>query len=491
MKENEKKKNYLNTTFNNFNIKKEAMDFSSKLDELNKKEDNDIKLIATCFLPSHLKNNEDLLLNFNIKNPNSNNKNIKYPSTKKNKDEIIKLYRDFKKNKHKFDRTMLISLNKNNIINDRNIKNKLYPKLMKENLHKTLSIGKSEKIIKPNKEKIKKLIHNKTNILMNFNNKNKPFTNLIVNKFKNYNNKKNNEINNFSLQNSNSKSPINKYYITAENFSTLPNVKNTNEINNYLYKSKFKKFNSTSQSKSFSIRHRNYKMLDKIKNNLLDNTNDDSLEEKRKKMKNLYKKNNKPRINLTYLELKKIENSLNSEYINNFMDIKNNNKNIKKIKEKCQTILKEFDKKNNMQIQEIMKEINNQLLGVGFSEFYNYLLTILKNYDKKVIDYAFEIVDDKKECPEELKFKNVKQRHQQFKRLLEKQFISNINANKHLDNLIKNSKSKMGFNNNNYYNDKIGFNITHNNIKRNDIIENILNKNNYRSKFFELFKKIK
>ena len=158
------------------------------------------------------------------------------------------------------------------------------------------------------------------------------------------------------------------------------------------------------------------------------------------------------------------------------------NKMIKKIKERCKSVLKELDKKNNFEIQQIMSEIRDQLLGLGFKEFYRYLLTILKNYDKKVTDYAFDIVEDKNECPEELKFKNVKYRHQKFKQLLDLQFISGINVKKHLDNLIHKSKSKIRV-----YNNKYNFDFSHNNLHSNNFIDKIFNNKNNNQNSWNFF----
>ena len=138
-----------------------------------------------------------------------------------------------------------------------------------------------------------------------------------------------------------------------------------------------------------------------------------------------------------------------------------------------------------------MKEINSQLLGLGFNEFYRYLLTILKNYDKKIVDWSFDIVEDKNECPEELKFKNVRNRHKQFMGILNRQYVDGVNVNNHMDYLIKNSKSKMGFNNNEYY-DNISLNTNNNNDDtQNHFIDNIFTENNYKSKFYEKFLKNK
>ena len=489
MKENEPKKNFFNYTFNNFNIKREKIDIPSKIEKINIKEYNDMKLIATCFLPINLKNNNDLLINYNINKAFSNKNNIKSTSTRQNKVKK-KLFSDLKRSKKNLDKTMIISLNKKNITNDKEINDESYHKLNKETAYKTLSEEKSEKVLRFKKEKIKNT-RNKTKSFSNLCKNIKPFTSLIANNNKNnQSNKKNNEIKNFKNINNESKTLINKYLRTAENFTNLPNVKSrrlyNDGINNYLYKTKTNNFYSTLPSKSFTIKHRNRKMINNIKLKFFNNGNNDSLNENKKKMKNLYKRNKKPKINLSYWELRKIEDSLNEEYNNNFMDITNNNKIIRKIKEKCKYLLKELDKKNNFEIYEIIREVNEQLLGLGFKDFYRYLLTILKNYDKKIADYGFDIIEEKKECPEELKLKNVEKRHQKFMRLLEKQFVSGVNANKLLDDLIKNSKSKMGFNNNEYY-DKINFNSSHRNINRNGTIDN--NLNNYRTKFYKIFKK--
>jgi hypothetical protein len=271
--------------------------------------------------------------------------------------------------------------------------------------------------------------------------------------------------------NVNDNSTQKKYYITSENFTPKPK-KEINKINDYLYKTNTNKF---VPNKSFKIKYKNYKILRTHQS--FKNMFDNSQGENNKKSKTFYKTKKIPRINLSYWKLREIENNLSAEYYNNYMDMNEKNKMIKKIKERCKSILKELDKKNNLDIQQIMSEIREQLLGLGFKDFYRYLLTILKNYDKKIVDYAFDIVENKNECPEELKFKNVKYRDQKFKQLLDLQFVSGINVKKHLDNLISKSKSKLGFNYNKY-----NFDYSHNNLHTNNFIDKIFNNKNNNQK---------
>ena len=277
-------------------------------------------------------------------------------------------------------------------------------------------------------------------------------------------------------KNRNNSSPYNKYYMTSNNFSSIQQNQHKKKLFN---KNMF-------QTKSFHFKNKGLN----LPNTASYNDTKNSTNSFDGNMKYLYKKKKLSRFNLNYWKLLEIEKNINDAYNNNFIDINEKNKIIKNIKQKCLLILKEIDKKNNFEIQEIVKEIKSQLLGVNFNDFYRYLLTILKNYDKKIVNWSFDIIEEDKDCPEELKLKNVRHRHQKFMNLVDKQYVCGINTNHYMDHLIKNSKYKLGFNNPDYY-DKLHFDNTNRNSTHNSFLDNVFTENNYKSKFFETFLKNK
>ena len=439
-------------------------------------------------MPTNLKSENNLLKNKKIDKSISIKKNEKFPSLKKkqnafkeqksysviNKSKIKNFYSNDANKINNLTKTM--SLSKNNYKEMRD-KSNLY-KLMIHTENNIIPEGKNEKFLIPEK-KLGSTNRNENNSVTTSQINTTYISNNTGHFFSSYNLNKNTNI-------MGNKSPESKYFSTTNNFTSSLNKNyknnNINSLNNYNFKTNTSKFYTP--TKPLKIKSRNYKLLTKSYNSH-NESNSDSFNERKKKLKNLYKKEKLPRINLTYWELREIENTLNAEYNNNFKDVSKNNKKIKKIKEKCKYILKELDKKNNYEIEQIMKDIQDQLLSLGFNDFYRYLLTILKNYDKKIVDWAFDVVEEKKECPEELKLKNVRIKHQKFMDILNNQFILGINTNKYMDNLIKNSKNVLGFNNKNKYNNKINFNNTHTNINRNNYLDIILNNSKYKSKFFD------
>ena len=530
MKEKEKKQlDIKNSTFHNFNITSKKSEIASKVDKMKVNEYNNIKLITTFFMPNHLKNNKvknsPEKLNLNKKNilnfPLSpNNKNLlKKISFKKGNN--IKSYSSFSDIQNK----MLMSmLNKNNLIKKKNISLKNNTKiiatqspfkLINMKMNNNISEGNKEIIIDIQDEEEKKPVmhiskNNKINIFkkdlksqINYNQKKLNNIN-ILNSTNNIKNKKPKNLK--SLGNA---SILNKYYITANNFNytqgNQPQNYKKNKINTFLsqnqtkYNTNFINNNrNILQAKSFNYKNKNINFLGntnyknkntKISSNSFDSKN--AKNDKNAKNKSFNKIKLMQRSILNYWKLLELENNFNKKYNDNISEMTEKNRLIKRIKEKCKIVLEEIDKKNNFEIQHIMKEINSQLLGLGFNEFYRYLLTILKNYDKKIVDWSFDIVEDKNECPEELKFKNVRNRHKQFMGILNRQYVDGVNANNHMDYLIKNSKSKMGFNNNEYY-DNINLNTNNNNDDtQNHFIDNIFTENNYKSKFYEKFLKNK
>ena len=102
------------------------------------------------------------------------------------------------------------------------------------------------------------------------------------------------------------------------------------------------------------------------------------------------------------------------------------------MKNKCRNILEELDKRNNFDLDEYIKEFENKDMNMSFFTFFNYLLMILKNYDKKIIKNTYEIKKGTKDQPDEVKYSNVTKKHKIFMNLIEKQF----NEGKNMDKLL-------------------------------------------------------
>jgi len=487
MKEKVREIELKNSTFTNFNITNKKSNLSSKINQMNATEYNDIKLITTSFIPPQIKNNKTLKEKIDKFKFITNKNNLNFPLMQMTKQKLNN-----------------IKVNSNPSLS--NVKNKTLSSTYNKNLPKRILISLNKRNNNVKKSDIDnpfKIVNNTIN--NNFksmekkgikrsiikNNKNESFTNFTKNikSFINFEEKTNKNFHyNNSQKHSNNRNPIeinnispkDKNFITTNNFISSYGSLNKNMtnrgINKFFYKTNNSNFSST---KLFKNRNRNYNLSQNPHKYIKASNN--SYKRINKSNNNIFKIKKMPRINLNYWKLLELENKFNEAYINNRSDLKEKNKDIKKIKEKCKIILKELDKKNNFEIQHIIKEINHQLLGLNFSDFYNYLLTILKNYDKKIANWSFDIMEDKNECPEELKFKNVRHRHQIFMGMVDRQYVCGINANNHMDYLIRNSKSKLGFNNKDNYD-----NINLNNKSHQDkFIDNVFTENNYRSKFYE------
>ena len=497
MNEKVKKIGLKNSTFNNFNITNKKSDIASKVKQMNITEYNNIKIFTTSFIPSHMQNNNKALINNKfdrLSNKNLlnipfkrrkslisktfNNKINKFNTTKSFPDIKSKILMSVHKKNNK--KNVQISLNKNIKFKDKNNNN-----LIEQYVQKNSTIETFKNNI--NNIKNKKNLININNTTNNFSKRFKSLINSTENNFKTIKTKseKSKKYNNITTT-------YNKYYITANALTSNNESKQNNKNiynsfsnlgrnNNKLYN--IRTFNS--QKLNYKLPLRNYNYI-KTKSNSLDEMNKDL-----KNIRLLYKIKKFHKI-LNYWKLLEIEKNMNEAYNENLIEFNEKNTIIQKIKRKCKTILEEIDKKNNLEIQQIIKEIKEQLLGLGFKEFFNYLLTILKNYDKKIVDWSFDIVEEKNECPDDLKLKNVRHRHQKFMGLLDRQYVCGINANNHMDYLIRNSKNKLGFNNNDYY-DKYIFNNINNNNKNNkdNFLKTIFTENNYNSKFYEKFLRIK
>ena len=184
-----------------------------------------------------------------------------------------------------------------------------------------------------------------------------------------------------------------------------------------------------------------------------------------------------PRLKISEAYLTDIENKLSTVYEWNKNDLIEKDKVIKDFKKKYQNLFDYNERAYGSDIAQASKEINEQLLSLKFKDFYSYLLTILKNYDKHIVDWKFNIDRDTKQCPEELRLKNVKIKHKRFMKKLNKQYDSGMKANKIMDDLLLNSKKKAMFykylkNQNNNFNDNI--------IKKlnpDDLVDKIFDKN--------------
>ena len=113
---------------------------------------------------------------------------------------------------------------------------------------------------------------------------------------------------------------------------------------------------------------------------------------------------------------------------------------LEKRKKKCKNILEDFDKKINFNLEEFIKDYEKKDLGINFLSFFNYLLMILVNYDKKIIPNTFQIKKEPKEQPDEVKYSTVIKKHNEFMDILNKQFNEGIYANRLLKKCLLNAK---------------------------------------------------
>ena len=184
-----------------------------------------------------------------------------------------------------------------------------------------------------------------------------------------------------------------------------------------------------------------------------------------------------PRLKISEAYLTDIENKLNTVYEWNKNDLIEKDKVIKDFKKKYQNLFDYNERAYGSDIAQASKEINEQLLSLKFKDFYSYLLTILKNYDKHIVDWKFNIDKNTKQCPEELRLKNVKIKHKRFMKKLNKQYDSGMKANKIMDDLLLNSKKKEMFykylkNQNNNFHEFIN-----KKLNPDDLVDKIFDKN--------------
>ena len=393
--------NILAGTFSNLHITNKKSNIASIVQEMDKEEKYSIKLITSSPKNEYIKNRIRKKLRSNRKSVTFEEyllvKKKSFPliTSRKSPNKILSSKFPF------FDNN-----NINSIDNDSNKNNNKHYLLDKRILKIDRSLSeKTEKKnftvdIKDKKEKMFDEIplnkNKKISNLLKFK-KNTQIKTLDVNMF----NIKSKKINNFITETNNKKNK-DKYYKTAKLFTEAKLIPHKNKtIDN-----------------------------NKRKSSLLSKT----------KTLNFVK--SLPRLKISEAHLSDIENKLNKVYEQNKYDFQEKDKEIEEFKKKYQTIYEKNEKLFSYDIARISEEINKQLLSLKFQDFFSYLLTILKNYDKRIIDWKFTAEKEKNECPKELRFKNVKKKHKYFMEKLNKQYDWGKKVNKFMDELILNSKKK-------------------------------------------------
>ena len=424
-----------NNVINNINEKKL---FMTKLDNMKRFRKTFNKTIEN----KNIKNN-----NFNqtFDNDNKNNKyleqNNKIGLSPENKTIIDSKDKDKDKDK----------VNKEKIIN---LSNKIKEN-KKNKLIRDLDFEKEEhlifKLLKKN-EKLNKFVNNynkrKNDNYYNymlFKNRNKTMGNKRIN-----NSKKNIELDtNYSPVNKN-KLKLNKDYnykinLTEKNDSKIINNTNINfpKITKINHKSIINDKNNINNNNINMTPDNN---RSKINNLSINNTKNKSslndiisLIEESKVNPNIFKElKNREKIKrfLYVLKANNLEKDFNKDLEKRNNKFKGQKLSISKMKKKYNNILEEFDKKINFNLEEFIKEYERKDLGVNFAQFFNYLLIILVNYDKKIIKNTLEIKKESKEQPYDVRYSTVTRRHNEFMNLLDKQFNEGQNANKLLNKYL-------------------------------------------------------
>ena len=137
-----------------------------------------------------------------------------------------------------------------------------------------------------------------------------------------------------------------------------------------------------------------------------------------------------------------VEHGINQNYVHNNDKIKERKNIIIKMKNKCKTILSELDNKNNFNLDKFVIEYKKSDLDMTFPQYYNYLLTILQNYDKKVVPNTFEIKNENKGQSDDLKYSTVVQKHRHFIKILDEQVKEGQYANKLVENFINKAEKE-------------------------------------------------
>ena len=435
--------NILSGTFTNLHITNKKSNIASIVKEMDKEEMDNIKLITSSPKSEYIKNrirkkfknNKKSILNelYLLDNKKS------FPLLIKNRRESNQIISSkFIFSDNNISNTNNNQKNKNENKSPKNIKKhylldkrvlRIEQCLSEKKDKKTYNItinDKKEKIINTNlinrNKKISNLLNSKKN------NRNKT---LDINNFNNMFNIKSKKINNFITESTN-KINTDKYYQTAKHFSEKKLFSNKKIISNK------RKSSLLYKTKTFDF------------------------------IKSLH------RLKLSEAHLSDIENKLNTVYENNKYDFKEKDKEIKEFKKKYQTIYDKFEELVSYDIARISKEINDQFLSLKFNDFFSYLLTILKNYDKRIVDWKFTVKKEIKDCPDELRLKNVKKKHKSFKDKLNKQYDWEMKVNKFMDDLILNSKKKSMI----YLNERYKKNF-------NELVNKNMNKDPFVDKIFE------
>ena len=161
---------------------------------------------------------------------------------------------------------------------------------------------------------------------------------------------------------------------------------------------------------------------------------------------------------LYIIKVNNLEQDLDKDFEKTNNKIKTTNSIIVKMKKKCKDILEDLDKKINFNLEEFIKEYEKKDLGINFVEFFNYLLIILVNYDKKIIPNTFTIKKETKKVQEDLKYSSVLKKHHEFMNLLDKQYNEGKNADKLLRKFILKREEEIEKDNPRKINKKFIFN---------------------------------
>ena len=427
----------LGGTFSNLHITNKKSNIASMVEEMNIEENHSIKLITSSpreeyFRMKHLRKkmkaiNQAMTLTNEIQP-----KKVNFPLIEKEKQSKKNIKKLLLGDSNKTLNEKKLPLNKRkNLLNNRNLKIKEY-EFLSEKRHKNKNIeeiNKSPKLKETKKETktIFNSVDKKIN-LFSLTKRNKIET-IFDRNFNNDNNKLSKK-NNF-IKVSNNKENKYKPYQIAKYFSEQKLFSNRKQHN-------IKRKSSLLKTKSVNI------------------------------VKPI------PRLKISEANLLDIENKLNIVYETNKNDFIEKDKTIQEFKRKYQNLLNENEKLYSYEIARITKEINSQLLSLKFKDFYSYLLTILKNSDRHIVDWKFDIEKDKNECPPELRLKNVKKKHKKFMGKLDKQYNTGLKVNKIMDDILLNSKKKEMF-----------YKTMQNNNNINELINKKLEKDDLINKIFE------
>lgn len=177
---------------------------------------------------------------------------------------------------------------------------------------------------------------------------------------------------------------------------------------------------------------------------------------------------------LYFLKANNLESNFNKDYENRYGKIKFQKSEVEKMKNKCRNILEELDKKNNFDLDEYIKEFETKDMDMSFFTFFHYLLLILKNYDKKIINNTYEIKKESKEQPDDVKYSYVTKKHEMFMNLIDKQFNEGKNMDKLLMRCLNKTKREKEIEN---INSAINKNI-------NNTLNNAIKQNRYHRNFY-------